>query len=121
MAKQLTPKIRFSVFKRDKHTCQYCGKKAPEVVLHAEHKIAKINGGTNDLNNLVTSCATCNYGKYAEDYKEKHSEEKTLIKRTYRITETDDKLVKKNAKKLKVSESGYIRLLIEEGILLKVS
>ena len=44
-----------------------------------------------------------------------------LVKRTYRITDTDDRLVKKNAKKLKISESGYIRLLIEEGILLKVS
>jgi hypothetical protein len=43
----------------------------------------------------------------------------TLIKRTYRVTETDDTLVKKNAKKLKLSESGYIRLLIEEGILFK--
>lgn len=44
-----------------------------------------------------------------------------LIKRTYRITKENDKLVKKNAKKLKdsqgkkLSESAYIRLLIEGG------
>lgn len=44
-----------------------------------------------------------------------------LIKRTYRITKENDNLVKKNAKKLKdsqgknLSESAYIRLLIEGG------
>lgn len=43
------------------------------------------------------------------------------IQRIYRVTPEQDKLVKKNAKKLKTSESGYIRLLIEEGILLKIS
>jgi len=44
-----------------------------------------------------------------------------FIKRTYRLTPAQDKLVKKNAKKLKVSESGYIRELIDRGILLKAS
>ncbi len=34
------------------------------------------------------------------------------IKRTYRITEEQDKVVEKNAKKLEVSESGYIRFLL---------
>lgn len=30
-------KLRFEVFKRDKFTCQYCGAKAPDVVLHVDH------------------------------------------------------------------------------------
>ena len=43
-----------------------------------------------------------------------------LIKRTYRITKEQDKAVKKNVKKFG-SESEYIRRLITEGIILKVT
>jgi hypothetical protein len=55
--------LRFEVFKRDKFTCQYCGANAPEVVLHCDHIIAVINGGRNELLNLLTACAGCNLGK----------------------------------------------------------
>ena len=41
-----------------------------------------------------------------------------LIKRTYRITTEQDKVVKKN-KKIFGSESNYIRTLINEGIIFK--
>jgi len=43
-----------------------------------------------------------------------------LIKRTYRITTEQDKVVKKN-KKIFGSESNYIRTLINEGIIFKKS
>lgn len=59
----LSDKIRFQVFKRDSFTCQYCGKKAPDVVLNADHIHPVSKGGTNDLLNLLTSCAACNGGK----------------------------------------------------------
>src|SRR5438045_6265774 len=29
--------LRFEVFRRDDFTCQYCGRRAPEVILHADH------------------------------------------------------------------------------------
>lgn len=61
--KQLTKKLRFEVFKRDKFTCQYCGQVAPDVTLHVDHIHPKSKGGTNDLVNLVTSCRSCNLGK----------------------------------------------------------
>lgn len=61
--KALTKKARFEVFKRDSFTCQYCGKKAPEVVLNADHIKPVAEGGTNDLLNLITSCVDCNSGK----------------------------------------------------------
>ena len=57
--------LRFEVFKRDKFTCQYCGDKAPEVVLHVDHIDPVANGGTNEILNLVTSCEGCNLGKGA--------------------------------------------------------
>lgn len=64
--KPLSKRVRFEVFKRDKFTCQYCGAKAPDVVLHVDHIQAVANGGTNDVLNLVTSCAGCNGGKGAK-------------------------------------------------------
>ena len=59
----LSKTLRFEVFKRDKFTCQYCGKKAPDVVLHADHIHPKAEGGTDDPLNLTTACVDCNQGK----------------------------------------------------------
>jgi hypothetical protein len=61
--KALTKKLRFEVFKRDSFTCQYCGRKAPDVLLHIDHIEPVAKGGTNDLLNLITSCVDCNSGK----------------------------------------------------------
>ena len=56
-------KKRWEVFKRDKFTCQYCGRFAPNVILHVDHIVPKSKGGKNDLNNLIAACEDCNYGK----------------------------------------------------------
>lgn len=61
----MRPKIRFEVFKRDGFTCQYCGRKTPDVVLEADHIIPVSEGGTDDIENLVTACFDCNRGKGA--------------------------------------------------------
>ena len=61
--KAVSKKIRFEVFKRDSFTCQYCGKAAPEVILHLDHIYPVSKGGTNELLNLVTACDGCNLGK----------------------------------------------------------
>ena len=47
--KSLSNKIRFEVFKRDNFTCQYCGRKAPEIVLNVDHIEPVSKGGTNDI------------------------------------------------------------------------
>lgn len=54
---------RFAVLKRDNFTCQYCGRKAPYVVLEIDHKIPRSKGGSWKLENLITSCFECNRGK----------------------------------------------------------
>lgn len=63
--KPLSKRMRFEVLKRDSFTCQYCARKAPEVVLHVDHIHPVAKGGRNSLLNLVTSCADCNSGKGA--------------------------------------------------------
>ena len=59
----LGKRLRFEVFERDKFTCQYCGKQPPDVMLHVDHIIPRAAGGSNDPENLRTSCMACNIGK----------------------------------------------------------
>jgi hypothetical protein len=61
----ISKKMRFEVFKRDSFTCQYCGAKAPDVVLHADHVEPVKEGGKDSILNLVTACFGCNSGKGA--------------------------------------------------------
>lgn len=59
----ISKRLRFDVFKRDAFTCQYCGKKAPDVILEVDHVEPISKGGKTDMFNLVTSCKDCNRGK----------------------------------------------------------
>jgi 5-methylcytosine-specific restriction endonuclease McrA len=59
----LSKSVRFEVFKRDAFKCQYCGAEAPNVLLHVDHIKPVEGGGTNEITNLITACATCNSGK----------------------------------------------------------
>jgi len=68
--------LRFEVFKRDSFTCQYCGERAPDVILHCDHVKPVAEGGTTDILNLVTACVDCNLGKGAR----KLSENAALLK-----------------------------------------
>jgi hypothetical protein len=61
--KSIPKMTRFEVFKRDSFTCQYCGRKSPDVLLVIDHVEPVSKGGTNDILNLITSCRDCNAGK----------------------------------------------------------
>lgn len=61
--KSIPKRMRFEVLKRDKFTCQYCGRQAPDVVLNIDHIKPVSKGGKNELTNLITSCFDCNSGK----------------------------------------------------------
>jgi len=63
--KYISKKTRFEVFKRDSFTCQYCGQKAPDIILNIDHIEPVKEGGSNELFNLITSCFPCNNGKRA--------------------------------------------------------
>lgn len=56
-------KLRFQILHRDNFTCRYCGRKAPDVTLHIDHVIPVSQGGLNHIENLVTACEECNFGK----------------------------------------------------------
>lgn len=65
MRKPLGKRLRFEVFKRDGFRCMYCGERPPAVVLVVDHVVPVKEGGTNEIDNLLTSCQTCNGGKGA--------------------------------------------------------
>src|SRR5271157_4241406 len=83
----ISKKIRFEVFKRDNFQCQYCGQEAPDVVLEVDHIEPKVENGSDDILNLITSCFDCNRGKgkrklsNKDEFKKQKQELKQLNKR----------------------------------------
>lgn len=65
--KSLSSKLRFEIFKRDGFKCLYCGAHPPGALLQVDHITAVAVGGTNDIDNLVTSYQPCNIGKGARE------------------------------------------------------
>jgi len=62
----LSKKIRFEIFKRDGFRCVYCGAVPSDtVLLECDHIKPVAEGGTNEVDNLVTACGACNSGKGA--------------------------------------------------------
>ena len=59
----INPKLRYEVLKRDRFKCRYCGAKGKYVKLEVDHIIPVSRGGTDDIDNLRTSCFKCNRGK----------------------------------------------------------
>lgn len=57
--------LRWQILERDKFTCQYCGRSAPSVPLEVDHIIPRADGGTDQPDNLVCACWSCNRGKAA--------------------------------------------------------
>lgn len=52
---------RREVFRRDNHTCLYCGKQTS--LLTIDHVIPRYRGGAHHWNNVVAACASCNHRK----------------------------------------------------------
>lgn len=63
ITRNLSQRTRFAALFRDNFTCQYCGRKPPEVILHIDHRVPFSLGGDNSLDNLLTACSECNLGK----------------------------------------------------------
>src|SRR5213593_3986390 len=62
----MKPSTRASVQERAGHRCEYCQlhqEDSPLAVMHVEHIIPRIHGGTDDLDNLALACVDCNLHK----------------------------------------------------------
>lgn len=54
---------RENVFRRDRDTCQYCGRRLPKKDLNIDHVFPRHLGGETTWENIVCSCIECNLGK----------------------------------------------------------
>jgi 5-methylcytosine-specific restriction endonuclease McrA len=54
---------RKTIYKRDNHTCQYCGCKPGDGELTIDHVIPKAQGGETSWTNCVLACIQCNSQK----------------------------------------------------------
>ena len=88
----ITKKLRFEIFERDGFTCQYCGKKPPDVILEVDHMVSKFNGGGDEKINLISSCFSCNRGKSKKSITTKQrskSQRQELIKLKEKTAQLD--------------------------------
>ena len=54
---------RPNVYRRDRYTCQYCGKLVPRLELTVDHIIPRCERGKASWENIVTACKPCNLRK----------------------------------------------------------
>lgn len=54
---------RANIYKRDRYTCQYCGKRPDTEDLTIEHIVPRCRGGQSTWTNCVLACWTCNTKK----------------------------------------------------------
>jgi hypothetical protein len=59
---RITDDLRWQVMRRDNITCRYCGNQSGP--FHIDHVYPVSKGGATSLENLVTSCASCNLKKH---------------------------------------------------------
>jgi len=62
----LRPRVVFSrrnLFRRDRNTCQYCGKRFPTEDLSIDHVVPRSLGGHSSWTNCVVACLACNSRK----------------------------------------------------------
>jgi 5-methylcytosine-specific restriction endonuclease McrA len=63
---------RHTVFARDEHRCQYCGRRFPSGELSLDHVTPRSRGGTTCWENVVCSCLGCNVKKGGRTPQEAH-------------------------------------------------
>jgi 5-methylcytosine-specific restriction endonuclease McrA len=64
MVKRPHPRVRLTkreIFRRDQHTCQYCGWKSNHLTI--DHVLPRHLGGGHTWENLVAACPECNLKK----------------------------------------------------------
>jgi len=58
-------RLRFRIFRRDRFTCQYCGRGILQgAILTLDHLVPKSLGAELLSENLITACLDCNQGKW---------------------------------------------------------
>jgi 5-methylcytosine-specific restriction endonuclease McrA len=62
-SRMVPPLNNRALFRRDRHTCMYCGLEHPEQELTRDHVVPMSRGGRDGWSNVVTACKRCNAHK----------------------------------------------------------
>jgi len=54
---------RANIYLRDRHRCQYCGRKGKKSELNIDHMVPRSRGGGSTWENVVVACIPCNRRK----------------------------------------------------------
>jgi hypothetical protein len=57
--------VRFEILQRDSYSCQFCGRRPPDVTLEVERLRPLLEGGSLSQANLITVCGECSVGRRA--------------------------------------------------------
>lgn len=104
----VSQRLRWAIFQRDNFSCQYCGRNIhidQGLVLEIDHIKPISKGGTDDIDNLVTSCYECNHGKSADksnifdldEVKNKKNKKKKIERLSYELDVVKKELEQKNS------------------------
>jgi 5-methylcytosine-specific restriction endonuclease McrA len=63
---------RHTIFARDGHCCQYCGRRLPTNQLSLDHVVPRSRGGQTTWENVVCACIMCNVKKGGHTPQEAH-------------------------------------------------
>jgi 5-methylcytosine-specific restriction endonuclease McrA len=73
MIQRPRPRVKLTrreVFRRDNYTCQYCGRKVPNLTI--DHVMPRHLGGMHTWTNVVAACPACNHHKGGRKLEESH-------------------------------------------------
>lgn len=109
----ISKRRRFKLFARDDFTCQYCGRRSPEVVLELDHVVAVCAGGSSEDENLVTSCFDCNRGKAGgtlQSSAPNTAERAALLKERMEQVSAYERLLKKQRRREEAAINGVVEI-----------
>lgn len=106
-------KTRFSVFKRDNFTCQYCGRSASDgAKLVIDHIYPVALGGINDEDNYITACCECNSSKRDYSLNDEMSSDVEVTGFAYGLTKLSIDMIHRIAREEKLTFYDTSKLLV---------
>lgn len=102
---------RQAIYKRDNHTCYWCGKhKDDGIQLSLDHLVPWVYFGADKHTNLVTCCRKCNSKRGDKKLKQWY----TVLENEYKLSSESISILKNRIKKVRRSSDSSIQRMRDE-------
>jgi HNH endonuclease len=105
-------RANYKLFRRDRHTCAYCGGVFREAALEREHVIPTSRGGTDTWTNVVSACRACNQLKAAKTPEEARM---PLLYVPYVPSRWEDMILQARADHIVADQMAFLRESLPKG------